>query len=77
MKQGWFRRSGVFFMPTGAVGWMILALALGFLVYDFLQIDGSSHSASDTLMNFAFHLFLVAVIYTLIGYVLTPRKSRE
>jgi hypothetical protein len=47
-----------------------------FAVHSFLDIDGRSHSMSDTLMNFVFMLLIIGAVYSLIGY-LTSRTSKK
>lgn len=68
MKLNWFIRKGIFYQPASIIGWIILALAIVYAVYTFIDIDGRSHSVSDTLMNFAFNLLIIGLVYTVIGY---------
>jgi putative effector of murein hydrolase LrgA (UPF0299 family) len=75
MKINWFRRNGIFFIPTSIIGWIILLSALAFSVYTFIDIDSRSHSASDTLDNFAFHLLFIGAAYSLVAY-LTSRSPK-
>jgi hypothetical protein len=76
MKLPFFRRSGIFFIPTSLIGWIILTVGLVTAVYVFIDIDSRSHSASDTLRNFVFYLFIIGAVYSLIAYLLsrTPRR---
>jgi hypothetical protein len=76
MKLPWFKRIGVLFIPTTLMGWTILLAAIVYSVYTFLDIDSRSHSASDTLMNFALNLVLIGVVYMLIAF-LTSRGKKE
>ncbi len=69
----WFIRKGIFYRPASAAGWVIFSLAVGYLVWAFLDIDSRSHSASDTLINWFFNVLLVAAGYAVIGY-LTERR---
>ncbi len=69
MNLRWFRRSGIFYIPVSLTGWLMLITAIAFAVYFFLEIDGRSHSASDTLINFFFYLLIIGAIYTLIAYM--------
>ena len=75
MKLPWFKQNGIFFVPTTFVGWIILLASLVYAVYEFRDIDSRSHSASDTLMNFAFHLLIIATVYTAIA-MLTSRTAK-
>jgi hypothetical protein len=51
MKLTWFKQIGIFFIPVTIIGWLLLLSALVYLVKAFIEIDGKSHSVSDTLMN--------------------------
>ena len=68
MNFPWFKRTGIFFVPASIAGWLILIAGLAFAVYSFMDIDSRSHSASDTLMNFAFMLLIIGAVYSLIAY---------
>ncbi len=76
MNFPWFKRNGIFFMPVTLAGWIILIASIAYAVYIFLDIDSRSHSASDTLMNFAFRLLIIGVVYSGIGF-LTSQKVKE
>lgn len=69
MKQQWFKRKGVFFIPISLIGWVIMVVGIIYTVYIFLDIDSRSHSASDTLRPFFIHLLLVGLAYTLIAFL--------
>lgn len=68
MKLNWFTRKGIIYLPASIIGWIILAVALAYAVFTFVNIDKRSHSVSDTLINFVFNLLLIGLIYTLIAY---------
>lgn len=74
MKINWFVRKGILFFPSSLVGWIISIAAIGVCVYLFIDIDSRSHSVSDTLINFVFNALLVAVVYSIIGFI-TSRES--
>jgi hypothetical protein len=74
MKLNWFTRKGIFYLPVTIAGWVILAIAAGYAVYTFIDIDHHSHSVSDTLINFVFNLLLIGLIYTVIAYFTEARK---
>ena len=76
MKLSWFKPKGIFFVPVTFVGWVILIATLVYTIYTFRDIDSRSHSASDTLMNFAFHLLIIAAVYTVIA-MLTSRSAKS
>jgi len=75
MKLNWFKREGIFFLPTSIVGWLILVAGIAFAVYSFIDIDSRSHSSSDTLINFVFMLLIIGAVYSLIAY-LTSRTPK-
>lgn len=68
MKFPWFKQVGILFIPTSVAGWLILISVLIFALYLFVDIDGHSHSVSDTLMSFVSNLFIVIVVYSSIAY---------
>lgn len=74
MNFPWFKRVGIFFIPASLIGWIILIFGFIFAVFSFMDIDGRSHSASDTLMNFAFMLLIIGAVYSLIGYLTSRAK---
>ena len=69
-------RSGLFFIPASIVGWIILLFGFVFAVFSFMDIDGRSHSVSDTMMNFVFMLLIIGAVYSLIAY-LTSRVWKK
>jgi uncharacterized membrane protein len=76
MRFPWFKRIGLFFMPTSVVGWIILLAGIVFAIFSFMDIDGRSHSVSDTLINFVFMLLIIGAVYSLVAY-LTSRVTRK
>jgi hypothetical protein len=77
MKLNWFTRKGIIYWPASIVGWFILVIALAYAVYTFIDIDGRSHSVSDTLINFVFNLLLIGLVYTIIAYFTEARKVEK
>jgi hypothetical protein len=75
MNLPWFKRIGIFFIPTAIIGWLILLASLAYAVYVFIDIDSRSHSVSDTLINFVFNLLIISAVYSLIAY-LTSRQTK-
>jgi len=76
MKLPWFKRIGIFFIPRSIIGWILFLGVLAYAVYMFRNIDSRSHSASDTLINFAFYLMIIGAVYSLIAF-LTSRTYRS
>jgi hypothetical protein len=68
MNLTWFKRIGIFFIPTSIIGWIILLSGLAYAVYAFIDIDRRSHSVSDTLINLVFNLLIIGAAYSLIAY---------
>ena len=75
MKLNWFTRRGIIYLPASLAGWLILAVAAAYAVYQFIIIDSRSHSVSDTMINFVFNLLLIGLAYTLIAFFTEARKS--
>jgi hypothetical protein len=69
MKLNWFKRSGILFIPVSVFGWFIFVAGIIYATYSFTDIDSRSHSASDTLMNFAFRFLEIGVVYSIIAYL--------
>lgn len=76
MKLPWFKQFGFLFIPVSLTGWVIFFCGIALIVYAFIDIDSRSHSASDTLMNFAFYLLIIGAIYSLIGLI-ASRSNRH
>jgi hypothetical protein len=76
MNFPWFKRIGIFFIPANFIGWIIFVFGIVFAIYSFLDIDGRSHSVSDTLMNFVFMLLIIGAVYSLIAYA-TSRGTKK
>jgi len=74
MNFNWFVRKGIFYWPISLFGWAIFISAAAYAVYLFIDIDSSSHSVSDTLINWVFNCLIVGVVYSVIGF-LNERKS--
>ena len=73
----WFVRKGFFFFPVSIVGWLILLAAFVFCVYSFIDIDSTSHSASDTLINFFFIALIVTVVYSVIAFFTSKENVKN
>lgn len=67
----WFRarRHGVGWTPSSWQGWTVLALYVGLLTHSFFQIEGQSHSVSDTLINFFPRFLIFTALLTIITYL--------
>lgn len=76
MNLRWFVRKGILFFPVSIIGWIISLVSVAFCIYLFIDIDSRSHSASDTLINFVFMALLVAVVYSIIGYLTSREKIK-
>ena len=69
MNFNWFARKGIIYWPCSVPGWVIFSVAIFCIIYLFIDIDSRSHSASDTLINWAFNSLVVAVAYSVIGFL--------
>ena len=76
MNFPWFKRVGIFFIPASVAGWIILLAGIVFAIFSFMDIDGRSHSVSDTMMNFVFMILVIGAVYSLIAY-LTSRVTKK
>ena len=76
MRFPWFRLSAIFFIPARLPGWIIFVGCVVYAVYSFIEIDGKSHSVSDTLMNFVFRMVIIFAGYTVIAFITSGAKSR-
>lgn len=76
MNFPWFKRIGIIFIPVSVAGWIILLAGFVLAVISFMDIDGRSHSVSDTLMNFVFMLLIITAVYSLIAF-LTSRVGKK
>lgn len=77
MNFPWFKQKGIFYMPVTPSGWIILIAGLAYAVYVFMDIDSRSHSASDTLMNFAFNLLIIGAVYSLIAFFASRNPAKD
>jgi hypothetical protein len=68
MNLPWFKRMGIFFLPITLIGWIIFVAGIAYAIYAFINIDGRSHSVSDTLINFVFNLLIISAVYSLIAF---------
>lgn len=66
--MNWFARTGWWYRPVAWPGWLLSLLFVAFLVWAFVDIDGRSHSASDTLMNWSIYVVLTALSYLLVAF---------
>ena len=76
MKKPWFKRTGIFSLPSSIPGWIIFLAGLAYAVYAFIHIDSRSHSASDTLRNWVFQLMITWAVYSLIALA-TSKNTRN
>jgi phosphate/sulfate permease len=70
-----FKRKGILFIPVNLGGWLIFAAAVIYAIYNGLQLNGSTHSISDFLMNLVFSLLIIAAVYSLIAYLTLIKKQ--
>lgn len=68
-KKLWFKakRYGFGWTPASWEGWAVLFVFIVFEVWNFLRIDATSHSNSDTLRPFIIQTFLAIIALTLIS----------
>lgn len=77
MKNPWFKKWGILYIPVSIAGWLTL-VALAILgVFWFIDIDRQSHSLSNTLIKFSIRLLEIGILYLLIGYVSADNRQQE
>ena len=78
MQKPWFRlnkwKTG--WIPVSWQGWSIMLIYFATLIYDFITIDQTAHSVSDTIRPFLIHTLILTVILSIICYF-TAEKSAE
>ncbi len=69
-RKLWFKRKryGWGWTPTSWEGWLVLAVYLVAMLYDFRFINAAQHSVSDTLINFAPRFIILTIILIAICY---------
>ena len=73
MKFSWFKRIGWFYIPITLQGWLILGMAIIYVIYSFIDIDSRSHSAVIRSLTGCFRY--CGAVYTLLGYMLVDPKA--
>ncbi len=75
--MNWFTRKGILFVPSSPVGWGFIAVAIGYSVYAFIEIDSRSHSVSDTLISWMFNVVLIFAALYGVAWMSTKKPSEE
>jgi hypothetical protein len=75
MKLPWFKRIGIFYFPVSVIGWLLLIASLLYTLYVFVDLNNTSHSVSDLMINFVFSILIIGAVYTLIAFF-TCRNNR-
>lgn len=78
MEKAWFRKRKYGYgwgLPQTWQGWVIFLLYIAFIPYDFVSIDSTSHSVSDTLINFIPNMFLATVIFIAIAFITSGKPE--
>jgi len=52
MKRTWFKPIGWVYYPVSAVGWIVTVITILLCIQFFIAADRTSHSVSNTLINF-------------------------
>jgi hypothetical protein len=56
------------------MAWYLFCAAAAYLIYAFFAIDSQSHSASDTLTNWAFNAVLICGAMYVVAWLSTPKQ---
>lgn len=77
LARPWFvrKRYGWGWTPVTWQGWLFLFIFLGLTAWNFLRIDRTSHSVSDTLMDFIPQTLILIIVF-LFGCWKTGEKPK-
>jgi hypothetical protein len=73
----WFKPFGLLFLPVSVVGAAVTALAAAGCVEAFVQVDGRSHSASDTIDGVTPYWVSVVALWWTIAMATSRSPERE
>ncbi len=73
----YFIRKGIFFIPTSTIGWIVFFACVVYGVYAFVDIDSTSHSVSDTLINWVFTMAMLTIGYTIFAYLMNEKDKGQ
>lgn len=76
MKTPWFNRTRFGFFPASIIGWIISVATALYCIYLFFEIDGESHSVSDTLIKWFINVAVINIFFSLMAFF-TSRKSKS
>ncbi len=70
-KRYWFKakKYGWGWYPSTWQGWLVLSVFVFILIQDFIRIDSTSHSVSDTLRPLIIHTFFLTLLLIGVCYV--------
>ena len=71
----YFIRTGILFKPASTIGWVVLFACVVYGVYAFVDIDSTSHSVSDTLINWVFTMAMLTIGYTIFAYLMNEKDK--
>jgi len=79
MARYWFKthKKGIVWYPVSWQGWVVVLAYLSGLIYYFIKVDKTSHSASDTMVGMFIPFFILSASLIIITYLKaeTPKKS--
>ena len=70
-RKYWFKahQYGYGWSPETWEGWLIFFVYLGGLIYSFIHSDSTSHSVSDTIINFLPKFFIFSALLLSLSYL--------
>ena len=74
-KVPYFIRKGIIYQPASTIGWVVLFACGVYGVYAFVDIDSTSHSVSDTLINWVFTMAMLTIGYTIFAYLMNEKDK--
>ncbi len=70
-EKYWFRghKYGYGWSPSTWQGWVVILLYAAANIYSFIDVDGMSHSLSDTFFAFIPRVFIFAALLIIVTYL--------
>ena len=75
MNDGWFRRTGIFFIPDSFPGSIITVGVLAYLIHVILDIYRKTASNEEKVCNCVINFLIVFIGYSVIGFFTSKKVS--
>jgi hypothetical protein len=78
MKQSWFKKFGIIYLPVSIIGYLFYFLTVLFCVTVFTAIGRNSHSNSDTLYGvFPYVISAFTVLFWIASNTCAEKQVQE